>query len=239
MASLRPHAAYLLGFTPQLLGIFFNGVLILERTRRAAEGRLADRIAWYLEDWVPSRGPDVVQNVHLCESLLRDVGRDIGEPPQSVEAFYEWSERVNRQTYQAAKESFDAAEEPNEKAARFRVRLAQDIGQQVGDIVHTANLAGLVHALLHEAPDHDALAQQAARFAEAQKQIVLQLEKVLTYTVGYDDIQDEVKRILGIARQTLDAGAITDHATAAVKLGELPGQLDVARVEKLFMTTAS
>jgi hypothetical protein len=238
MASLRPHAAYLLGFTPQLLGIFFNGVLILERTRGVAEGRLADRITWYLEDWVPSRGPDVVQNVHLCESLLRDVGRDIGEPPQSVEAFYEWSERVNRNTYQAAKESFDAATDPNEKAALFRVRLAQDIGQQVGDVVHTANLAGLVHALLHEAPAHEALAQQATRFGQAQEQIILQLEKVLTYTVGYDDIQAEVKRILAIVKKAALAGASADHATAAVKLGELPGELDVARIEKLFMTAS-
>jgi hypothetical protein len=238
MASLRPHAAYLLGFTPQLLGIFFNGVLILERARRDAQGRLADRISWYLEDWVPSRGPDVVQNVHLCESLLREVGREIGEPPQSVEAFYEWSEKVNRETYQAAKETFDAALEPDEKAALFRVRLAQDIGQQVGDVVHTANLAGLVQALLHEAPDHEALNQQATRFGEAQKQIVVQLDKVLTYTLGYDDIQEEVKRILAVVREAPDAGTTTDHATAAVKLGELPGQLDVARVEKLFMTSS-
>jgi hypothetical protein len=238
MPSLRPHAAYLLGFTPQLLGIFFNGVLILERTRSAAQGRLADRITWYLEDWVPSRGPDVVQNVHLCESLLREAGREIGEPPQSVEAFYEWSERVNRETYQVAKASFDAAASAHEKEALFRVRLAQDVGQQVGDVVHTANLAGLVQALLHEAPDHEALTQQAIHFGEAQKQIVLQLEKVLTYTLGYDDIQDEVRRILAIVRRAPDAGTITDHATAAVKLGELPGELDVARVEKLFMSAS-
>jgi len=238
MAALRPHAAYLLGFTPQLLGIFFNGLLILERTKRVAEGTLADRITWYLEDWVPSRGPDVVQNVHLCEALLAEVGRETGEPPQSIDAFYEWSERVNRATYAAAKETFEAAIDPTEKAQLFRVRLAQDLGQQLGDVLHTTNLASLVQALLHEAPGHEALTEQAVRFGEAQKQIIKQLEKVLTYTVGYDDIQAEVNRLLAIVRTAPDAAAAADHALVAVQLGELPGTIDVGRVEKLFMSAS-
>ncbi len=235
MAALRPHAAYVLGFTPQILGIFFNGLVVLDRARRDAEGPLAERLQGYLQDWVPSRGPEVVQNVHLCEGLLAQVGQNVGEPPQSVEAFYEWSEKVNKATYQAAKETFDAAVDPDEKARLFRVRLAQDLGQQMGDIVHTANLAGLVQALLHDSPAHPALAEQAARFGQAQRQIIAQLEKVLTYTVGYDDIQAEVTRVLGILRQVPDAGATENHALVATKLAELPGSLGLERVERLFM----
>jgi hypothetical protein len=235
MPALQAHAAYLLGFTPQILGIFFNGLLILDRARRGADGVLATRIDEHLETWVPSRGPEVVQNVHICEALLAQVGRSPGEPPQTIEAFYAWSENVNRETYQSAKASFDAAADPDEKTGLFRVRLAQDLGQQIGDVVHTMNLAGLVQALLSEGPGHAALSEQAVRFAQAQRQIVAALEKVLTYTVGYDDIQAEVQRVLGVLRQAPDCGATADHARVADALTEVPGALDVARVEKLFM----
>src|SRR5215831_11556995 len=117
MATLKAHHAYLLGFTPQLLGIFFNGLLLLERVRRAAEGALAERTGAYLEDWIPSRSADVVANVHLVESLLGTVGRDAGEPPQTIEEFYAWSERVNKATYDAAKAAFEESAD----AGRFRI----------------------------------------------------------------------------------------------------------------------
>src|SRR5258708_38504298 len=106
MDPLKAHHAYLLGFTPQLLGIFFNGLLLLERVRRSATGALAERVDGYLEEWIPSRSADVVSNVHLVESLLGAVGKNAGEPPQTIEAFYEWSKRVNKATYDAAKAAF-------------------------------------------------------------------------------------------------------------------------------------
>jgi hypothetical protein len=235
MGTLSAHHAYLLGFTPQLLGVFFNGLLVLERARRTAEGGLAEHIDGYLKDWVPSRGGDVVSNVHLVEALLGTAGKDVGEPPQTIEAFYAWSDRVNKATYQAAKETFDGETDTAKKTELFRVRLAQDLGQQMGDVVHTANIGSLVQALLQEAPDHELLAAQATRLGDAQRSIVGQLEKVLSYTEGYPDIQAEVKRVIAVLRAAPDAGAKEYHALVAVGLQETVQKLDLTAVEKLFM----
>jgi hypothetical protein len=236
--ELQAHQAYLLGFTPQLLGVFFNGLLVLERVRRTAQGQLANRVEWYLRDWVPSRGDDVVSNVHLVEGMLGAVGKTAGEPPQTIEAYYDWSERVNKATYQAAKAAFDVEADPVAKTARFRVRLAQDLGQQVGDIVHTVNLASLVQALLHDDPEHEFLRAQAGRLAESQRAIIAQLDKVLTYTAGYEDIQAEVRRLAAALRAGPDAGATENHALVATKLQALLPALDLTAVEKLFMTAS-
>jgi hypothetical protein len=234
MATLKPHHAYLLGFTPQLLGIFFNGLLLLERVRRSAAGALAERVDGYLEDWIPSRSGDVVSNVHLVESMLSTVGKSPGEPPQTIEQFYEWSQRVNKATYDAAKTAFDESADPD-PAARFRVRLAQDLGQQMGDIVQLANLGALVQELLEVGPDDALLAGQASRFGEAQRSIAQQLENVLNYTAGHDDIQAQVRRVLALLAAAPAAGSSEGHALAALGLAALASQLDLAAVEKLFM----
>jgi hypothetical protein len=234
MATLKAHHAYLLGFTPQLLGIFFNGLLLLERVRRAADGALAERVDGYLGDWIPSRSSDVVSNVHLVESMLSAVGKNAGAPPQTIEEFYEWSQRVNKATYDAAKAAFENAIELD-AAARFRVRLGQDLGQQMGDIVQLANLGALVQELLEVGPDDPLLNQQSGRFGEAQRSITQQLENVLNYTAGHDDIQAQVRRVLALLTAAPDAGAKEGHVVAALGLAALAGQLDLAAVEKLFM----
>jgi len=228
MATLKAHHAYLLGFTPQLLGIFFNGLLLLERVKRAAAGALGERAGAYLDGWIPSRSGDVVSNVHLCESLLGTVGRDAGAPPQTIEEFYAWSERVNKQTYEAAKAAF-------EQGGDFRVRLAQDLGQQVGDVVQLANLGLLVQELLEVAPSDELLGAQARKLGEAQRGILAQLENTLGYTAGHDDIQAEVRRLVGLVKAAPDAGATAGHEGVAEGLAALAQKLDVGAVEKLFM----
>lgn len=231
---LSAHHAYLLGFIPQALGIFFNGLLVLERVSRLAEGELVERVQAELRDWIPSRSGDVVHNVHLVEAMLATAGKEAGEPPQTIEEFHTWAERVNRATYQAAKETFEGEIDDAKKSQQFRVRLAQDLGQQIGEIVQLTGLGSLVQTLLATSPDNPLLRTQATRLGEAQTGIRDQLDNMLNYTAGHADIQAEVRRVLALLTTAPNAGSSSDHATTAARLGDLAGQLDLPALEQLF-----
>lgn len=232
------HHAYLLGFTPQILGVFWNGLAVLEVVQPAAQGALRARIDSMLELWVGVRGPDVVKQVHLVEALLRSAGRQPGEPPQSVRGYHQWAEDVRQQTYEVAREAFEAETDLHVKMELFRVRLAHDLGEQIGDLIHLYVLASLVKRLLGDEPGHAMLAAHAASLAEAQNMAMERLARVRTYAAGFDDIVRESERVL----EALRAGPRIDesnHAETAGALGDIVKTLELERVEELFRSRPS
>jgi hypothetical protein len=231
---LTAHQAYLLGFTPQLMGVFFNGLAVLEGARRTATGELAEKIDSLLSGWVEKRGPEVVKNVHLVEALLAAQGKKAPAPPQSVKEFYSWGDAVRTASYEAAKEQFDGESDVLKKTELFRVRLAHDLGEQMGDISHTYILASLVALLLADGVDHELLKQQDEVLHRSQIAALERMRKVLTYTAGYGDIQDEVKRVVGVLQGATTASAQAEAASRPATLAAVIPALDLARMERVF-----
>jgi hypothetical protein len=221
--TLTAHQAYLLGFTPQVLGVFFDGLAVLEAVKPSE-----------VDAWVHARGSDVIAGVRLVETLLRQADREPGDPPASPRGYHHWVGDVRDKAYHAAREAFEAEEEIAAKTARFRVRLAHDLGEQLGEIVHLYVIASLVRGLLEEDPGAARLASHASALGAAQDAAAARLERVGGYAGAEEDIRAEAARVVAALRD----GPRLD-ASSATEISAMLPALELARIEDLFRSPPS
>ncbi len=220
---LSAHHAYLLGFTPQVAGLFWSGLAVLETAGVGGN-----------TEWSQARAPEIARQTRLVEELLRLAGGEPKPMPRSMAAFQSWAEDVREQTYQMAKKAYDEEDELAAKTLRFRVRLAHDLGEQMGDLVHLYLLASLVQTLRVKSPWHPVLDGHAATLARARDQAIERVGRVAGYAGGFDDVAAEAERIAGLVRE----GPRADIATAD-ELAAMVAALELARVEALFTSPPS
>lgn len=220
---LNAHEAYLLGLTPGIVGAFYDGMAILEATKPAE-----------LEVWVGTRGKDLARQIHLVDELLRRLHLEPGDPPLTMLAYHEWAEETRDRAALATRVAYDNEEELGAKAALLRVRLALDVGEQLGELVHLHVVASLAQGILGEQPGATWLLGHARGLGRAQDAAIERLERVVGY--AEDDVRAEVERLLAVLRVGPRADAGGDHGAAARALGGLVAALDLPRVEALFRT---
>lgn len=160
---ISPHDAFLLGYTPMLVGIYFNGVELLATAGHGATGALAKRVAERAAAF-SARKPGIIDNVRLVEQLLPRAGVAVPPPPRLPAEFHPWSQDLFQQAHHALAGAQDA-----------QPAAAHLLGFVLGDAMLTLNVAVLVHDLLDADPEHAWLQAQAAALADQHDKIRRQL----------------------------------------------------------------
>jgi hypothetical protein len=134
-------AAFVLGYTVEIVGIHFRVADLLAEAERTPEPALRERV---VREWeqVKKRGPNTVANVRRAEAL---VGGAPPAPPRSGPEYDAWEKAM---------------------IARAPAGAGFEIGRRVGDAMQTLNLQWLAETLRALAPSSKWLADQCARLAE-------------------------------------------------------------------------
>jgi hypothetical protein len=216
------HDAFILGYTPPLIGIYFNGVELLTAADKGANPELARRIEERIQAF-ESRQASVMGNVRLVQTLLAKHGLKVESPPRVPEEFHSWCKQIFAQVHTAL-----SGPEQIEGAALHL------FGFIFGDASLTLNLGAFVHLFLDASPEHAFLLEQAQALSLSQEKVEKQLTQALSLPALAKSTQEAAQPAPAILAAAPRIGGGGEHAARVNQLLESLNQLGevITAVEK-------
>src|ERR1700712_1388677 len=141
-----PQTLFLLGYLPNLIGVFFNSVELLDNTWPEVDETLAERLDEF-EAELSEQQVDTVTNVRRLAALLSEVGIPAVEPPETADKYPDFRAEVC--------ERVSAVVEPTSPED-----VAFLLGWVAGDACLTLNLLSISYHFLAIQPEHPFLQSQ-------------------------------------------------------------------------------
>lgn len=206
-----PQTLFLLGYLPNIVGVFFYSIELLIGARSAADAALAARLAQFEAELGERRG-NTIANVRRLTTLLAEAGIPAGEPPRVPAEYHDYRAEVC--------ERVTAHLEPNSLGD-----VAFLLGWVLGDACLTLNLLSISSHFLAIEPDNSFLQSQLAPLKQSLAELVLRLEALSVHPALSAPAQLEARLSHAVLQSAVERPAPEPRAEALQQEAKASEQL--------------
>ncbi len=183
--------AYILGYYPQLIGIYFNSMLIFEKARPLAAADLEARIESLMAQ-SPSKATETVAYVRLVETALQSLGFTKISPPHLPEEYFLWAEQIMLKLQNLLTHYPHFSQE--QQLLLDAKKWVYSFAMMLGDITHTLQLLALVHYLLGAGGTYSFLENQHTQLEASVPGMFHRLHLLQSQTIFVQGFSLEVRQ---------------------------------------------
>ena len=199
---------FLVGYLPQMAGLYFNALELLTQVARGADGRLAIQVGEERERVVGQRD-EALSRVEETAAQLSALGAPAVDRPADAATYAGWTEAV----FEAAQ----GAVEPGSPEA-----VAHLLGYVLGEAVATLDVIAILSRLRQLDPDHLFLHLQGESLERDRTRVERRLGKLAAHPI----LPEEVQVATALAAHAVAKGAPGgSHAERASRAAEGAGEV--------------
>jgi hypothetical protein len=206
----RPADAFGAGFAPQVAGLYFNGLILLDEMGRGAEGRLATLVGEERERVVGRREAALARMEETDDRLARLGARPVSRPDGAGE-YTTWTEAI-----------FDTVRDV--MASDSPEAVAHLLGWVLGEAIATLDVVAILSRLREIEPEHLWMRLQGDSLERERQTAERRLSRLAAHPLLPEPVQVATALAAHAVAEGAPSGGYAGRAaraeTAVVDLGE-------------------